>query len=657
MRESGYGTITQSNTTDDDNGLVSSHSDKTVEDEVFITRVSPDSSSSSERTTSADLQCTTESSTSLDSTSIIKSSTPILISPPVEYTNDSCSRSTTNFVTLTKPVTNTLTPMGFTTSYVGIKKKFAKQIHLDSEILQEIDRQNSISSPLDSIPNEITVDNDAPYISMNPAVTPATDTCSSALLQSGSSLGSPNPQTPSRSYSFSPRPSSHYQTPPLSASLQTQAHSRLNVPKRTGSYHHYKNVPISYIRVHNDIPVNQSFNYRVVPTSQTGFVKRVLLRSTKFQPANVHMVVISNQEENEEEGRVMVKSGERVLGLFALQDDVVVESPRGVIGRVPYSSCRISKAIYGSTSKIIKYASLRLYNISTLCIESSSNEDPTLLPLAINMICIKPFSAERKDELTVEVGDHLRTLFSDDMWVFGRLQNGKSGFVPRDCCRPSRRSIQALSFSRWLIPSLLFQSDFVFNLQEPPPTYLLMHPLFPNKEVGNIVMVTQNYTPPGTQVLIRRGVCVKAIFCEEHFNYVATISGSSFWIPAPFTVPAPKIPHMPMMPIRTQSFNQGTQTTKNTNTGPVYATPKPRNRSNTVDICESEKNLPKKKVSFATGNPMVFRQSMGSNPELAASLSSIRVSPRRRGSNENIPVFMLFNDSPVPSSFCGCFKF
>ncbi len=631
---------------DENGGISSSNSDKTLdeEDEVFITQVSPDESSLLDRT-SNDLISDMSFGSSNATPQIIMSSTPILV-PPTEYTGNIVITSPPNSCTsLLKLATNiSLTP----TSIGG------KQINLDSEILKEIDRQNSISSPLEKSMD----DPDAPYVAMNPAVTPIFDSTpsNSSVVRSNSSPLS-HCHSQRRSTVASPNtPNPHYQTPPSNKAAHTLSLPQRNPPKRSASYHHYRNVPISYVRVPYENRVAGSFNYKIGPPKPSGFIKRVLLRSSDVHPANLQMIVISSQKGD---GQLMVESGDRVTALYVLKDNIVVKTSTGQIGEIPYSACRASKAYYGGNSKLIKYASMKLYGISTLCIEPSTGSHVASPPLAINMIIIKSYSGKLKDELTVKVGEQLSVLFSDENWVFGRLKDGKSGFIPRDYCRLNRKSINILSLSGWLIPSLLFQSDFVFSLQAPPPNYLLMHYLFPNKEMGTIVMVTQTYTPPGTQAMIRKGVCVKTIYKEEHYKYVATISGSAFWIPAPFTYPAPRIPSLPVNLTKPRLATPMCPT-------PLYCSPTPRDRSATTSISGiSETDKTRKKVSFAASVKTVIRESMGSNPELNALFSSeqsnnpysVISSTRRVGSNENIPVFVMFNDSPIPSTFCGCFKF
>ena len=632
---------------DENGGISSSNSDKTVdeEDEVFITQVSPDESSLLDRT-SNDLISDMSFCSSNTTPQIIMSNTPILV-PPTEYTGNIVITSPLNSCTsLLKLATNSsLTP----TSNGG------KQINLDSEILEEIDRQNSISSPLEK---SMVDDPDAPYVAMNPAVTPISDSVhsNSSVVRSNSS---PVSQSHSQRHYTVASPNKlnpHYQTPPSNKPAHTLSLPQRNPPKRTASYHHYKNVPISYVRVPYENRVADSFNYKIGPPKPSGFIKRILLRSSDVHPANLQMIVISSQKGD---GQLMVESGDRVTALYTLKDNIVVKKSTGQIGKIPYSSCRASKAYYGGNSKVIKYASMKLYGISTLCIEPSTGNHVASPLLTINMIIIKSYSSTQKEELTVKVGEQLSVLFSDENWVFGRLKDGKSGFIPRDNCRLSRKSVNILSLSGWLIPSLSFQSDFVFNLQAPPPNYLLMHYLFPNKEMGSIVMVTQTYTPPGTQAMIRKGVCVKTIYKEEHFKYVATISGSAFWIPAPFTYPAPRIPSLPVNLTKPRLATPIVPT-------PLYSSPTLRDRSATTSISGISET--KKKVSFAASVvKTVIRESMGSNPELNTLFSSSWeqsnnpysvVSPTRRiGSNENIPVFVMFNDSPIPSTFCGCFKF
>ncbi len=633
--------------------------------------ISPDSSSGTfERVSTIDFHCTVATSsdetnsitTSASTLPIVKFGTHILI-PPSDYTNDDVTSvgesSSSKPVCEIEDSTNTLNERKLL--HANINKTFrSKQIHLDTEILQEIERQNLLTSPLENV--SLCVDTEQPYIAMNSAIIPITIDTPSSLTSYRSSPF----YTPSQNHSPLPKHNPHYQTPPRRYTNVTiaQTGSQLQTPTSSctqtciSSFHHYKNIPISFIRVPLDNTISQSLHFRVLPQAiPTSFVKRILLRSTSLQPANIQLIVISNHESNDEQQRLMVRSGDRVVGLYALEDDIVVMTTSGRRGRVPYTSCRISKAFYGKNAKIVTFSTLSLYIISTLCIESFSSSHDTPLPVPVYMIIIKPFSANQRDELSVNIGHHLKILFSNSEWVFGRLQDGQTGFIPREHCRPVTKSIKLLS--QWIIPSLPFQSDFMFNFHDPPPHFLLIHPLFLNKEAGNIVMATRNYTPPGTQVLIRKGVCMKTIYCERHFKYVATISGSSFWIPSAYTIPAPSIPRLPGKIKDTRNVAV-----------PLYSTPKLRNGRNifssTSDSEADGKKSPKKKVSFAL---TIFRSSMGSNPELAATNQSqsdnhdpaysIVVPTRRTNSNDNIPVYTILNNiSPVPSILgCGCFKF
>lgn len=631
VRESGYETnVTQSMTTDDENGFSNGGSDKTNEgeDEVFITQVSPDTTSSGySRTMSQNHSNTT---TSVES-----------------------SNASSGIVMATKPAEDRSNP-----TVVDCEQSVKSNIHLDLEILQEIDRLATTSpGPTATVGGDPAVPSNEPYISMNPAVTPIRNSCihaSHTSIPQGHSPVSSQVSTPRRSVSLKlPNDHSPGQLPAATVA-------------RTSSYHHYSNIPTSFVRVSNarNIP-NQSINYRVVPGRSIGFIKRVLSRSTENSPANLQMVAITNQEADNETGKVMVQLGEKLRGLYLKDNNVIVETIRGVKGRLPYSFCRISKSYYGSNSKVIKYSSLNMYCNSTSCIELCGHAPSTGIP--ITMVAVKQYDAIQKDEVSVKVGEQVVVLYSDNQWVFARRFHGNSGFIPRECCRLTRRSTQLLTYTKWLIPSLMFQSDFVFSLQEAPPKYLIMHPLFPGKGAGTIVMLTRNYTPPGTQVVIRKGVCVKVIYTEDYFVYVATITGSSFWVPLPLIGPAPKSPQLPMM---LPSVVLRSQTLSPKRSGvPEYASIKFRNSTE-----DSEKSTPsKKKVSFAVKNRMMYRNSMGSNPELSLCGDSNNtavtqgtngyavISPKQTsGSHENIPVYLLFDNcnSPIASStFCGCFKF
>lgn len=651
--------MTQSNTTDDENGFQLSHSDKTTdgEDEVFITQVSPDTSSSGfERASISQQHSNTNTSIESGSVNTGTSSGVVMVTDNYKPNNNDKVQSVTNGLNCDNHDNNNSS----SSPVVDGEQSIKSQIHLDLEILQEIDRQNCITSPMIA-----ELPNNEPYISMNPAPTPIRNSFVPTRSSSHAS-------TPTRDHSPMSLISVHSPKRSLSLKLpQPQSHSAAATVLRTGSCHQYTNIPTSFIRIPscNNNTSNQSINYRVVPGIPIGFIKRVLSRSSEACPANLKMVAITNQEADNVSGKAMVKLGEKVLGLYLDKDDVIVETVRGEKGRLPYSFCRISKSFYGSNSKVIKYSSLSLYRNSTSCIELCGHT-PSSIP--ITMVAVKQYDAIEKDELSVKIGEQVVVLYSDNQWVFGKhRRHGNNGFIPRECCRLTRRSTQLLMYTKWLIPSLMFQSDFVFSLHEAPPKYLIMHPLFPGKSQGTIVMVTRNYTPPGTQVVIRKGVCVKVIYAEDYFVYVATITGSSFWVPVPFVGPAPKTPRLlPMMLPSTIPVVLRSQTSPSKTIAPDYASLKFRNS------CESDKSTPRKKVSFAAKNYTMFRNSMGSNPELNLSgLNSTNpmqqndgyavIPPTRAskvaGSHENIPVYLLFDNCPSPivasKSFCGCFKF
>ena len=686
-KESGYETQFQSNTTEDP--FSPFHSCKTGgeeegEDEVFITEVSSDS-----LITSSGYPQTTSDTSSLvfGNATGGPTDTPI-IAPPPGYSRQCQTSSLKLSNDHDDSCGNALNPEGL----VGLRPQSislllsegGKGINLDQEILQEIERQNSISSSptVDSTKEKkITcctatdsIDSEQPYIAMNPASTSThhhlkinskspTSVCSSQLLF----------HTPPRAQSTPIKPQSqlHYQTrsPLIKAAPQStslKSHRSSNQKPRTLQtpvyvYHHYRNVPLSYTGIPNKLSSSgQQLPHRIFPSRPSGFIKRILIRSSESWPANLQMVVISEQEANRDKGEVEVKPGQRVTALYAKNNDVVVKTPSGDIGKVPYSFCRVSKGFYGVGSKTSDLASQKLYSISTLSIESHPPDRSS--PIPIDMIAIKRHTArdQQRDELSVEMGDKVRLLYCDQDWIYGSLKTGRSGFIPRKCCRLGIKSERTLVSSGWSVCSSLFQSDFIFSLHKPPPRQLfnLVPPSI--RKGGDIVMLMRNYIPPGTQALIRKGMCVKIIYREDQFNYVATISGSAFWIPAPYTVPAPKTPAPPTSVCGLNRSFKGL-------CSPLSPVPKFRSRANTVSSYEPEKGSPKKKVSFATENHLVFRQSMGSNPELSVALNdqlncpsnAYSVIPTQRShSNENLPLFMLLlcNDSPRVSK-CGCFNF
>ena len=644
------------------------------DDDVFITELSPDSSNFS--SSIIELQAAIH-------TDIQRSSTPIL-TPPLKYSDELTpqhlsSLSSSDDTSLTRDIRK---PLSDNDAKILQKDEVKEEDEedeeevdiqmIDSEILQEIERQHSISSPLvsDVQTNRQTLmttvreggdsdnkgyvnvrrtNNENPYISMNP--TP----------QSRSRiLSHPGFQTPSRTPSWTPSrtpcriPSrTHSQGPSwthsqASSRTHSQAPSRTHcqAPSRTPS-HNSSCTPVpSYS------PSRRPQNV-TCPLRPTGFVKRVLLRANVVWPANLQMVAISKQERNEEERLLPVESGERVTALYIENEDtIIVENALGNVGKVLYSSCRISKAFYGKNSKIVRLTNSQLYHVSTMFLQKLLSHNERKIP--IDFIVIKSYTAKSKEEMDVSVGDHIRLLYCDQSWVFGAAITRKSGFIPREHCRLVGKSCKMLQNCNWIVSSLPFQSDFVFDLTSPPPTYLINNPHIPNKGKGDIVMVTRNYTPPGSNYILRNGVCVKTVYYEpNHFKYVATISGMSFWIPAAFTIPSPKSFVIPNINHLSRSFENI----------PSIVPPlqELRPRAHTVS-CDPDKSSPKKKVSFAVGNPTVFTGSQAAlsvnestNQSESSNNAYTPMAPRRTRSNDSFPVFLLFNDSP--GNLCGCFRF
>lgn len=111
----------------------------TVEDDVFITQISPDSSSTAQCSTNDISSFSTDDSCSKDDSSTLGRGTPLL-SPPPDYADN---------------ITVQVIP--------------SVAANCDSEILMEIERQ-SLTSPNDGKPPAVrTVSNESTYIRMGPA--------------------------------------------------------------------------------------------------------------------------------------------------------------------------------------------------------------------------------------------------------------------------------------------------------------------------------------------------------------------------------------------------------------------------------------------------------------------------------------------------------
>lgn len=401
-----------------------------------------------------------------------------------------------------------------------------------------------------------------------------------------------------------------------------------------------------YVNVRQKVkPQRKGFSYCITKTKPTGFVDRVLIRASQKWPANLHMVSISSQGASKDHPSFQCQLGQRLTGLYSEGDLIVVTDQNGQLGKVPISSCRISRSYYGNRSKAVRLASSKLYNSSTLSIQnplfSITSNDPydQSSPINIDMIVITAYQSQDRDEMTVQIGDHLRLLYCDSYWVYAASQRNQAGFIPRENCRLKRRSEELLKHCHWLTPNLPFQSDFVLDMTEPPPQHLVGNLALESRDKEEKVVIMRNYTPPGTSCTFRRGLCVQVLYREgSRVFYVATSLGKCFWIPAAYCLPTLPQQHSPCS--RTFSDDD------------LY--------SHTSS--KSGKGLSKKKVSFAK-NAAVLIETYRSNPELTVipkeetSNQYAFVAARRSRSQDSFPPYLQFLEdlSPETSSSCSCF--
>lgn len=268
--------------------------------------------------------------------------------------------------------------------------------------------------------------------------------------------------------------------------------------------------------------------------------------------------------------------------------------------------------------KTIQLSYSHLYSLSTLNVnEVIDTQDGfrEVNPINIDMVVIKGYTAQAKDEITVSIGDHIRLLYGDGTWVYGSTgQTGKAGFLPRTHCRLTRHSYNTLYWSHWLLPQTQFQADFKFNMSQSPPDALLGNPHFPHSSAkGEVRTLLRNYVVPGSQYIVRRGSSVRTQYYEEggFFRFVATITGTSFWIPTSFTVAPPPFPILPVTVRQDLCTSLG-----------YDRVVRPRPRAHTISGGQECGVMYRKKVSFAVGSQLAVIQSARSslcqsNPELS----------------------------------------
>lgn len=402
-----------------------------------------------------------------------------------------------------------------------------------------------------------------------------------------------------------------------------------------------------YSNVHPKVKQQQSFSYCITKTKPTGFVSRVLIRASRKWPANLQMVSISSQSTSKDETLFQTQLGQRLTALYIEDQFIVAADQNGQTGKVPVSSCRISKVYYGNRSKAVKLASSKLYNCSTINIQNTPSTAPSShspyghsSPVNIDMVTIKAYQSQSKDEMTVQVGDNLRVLYCDYFWVYAANQRNQAGFIPRENCRLKRRSEELLKHCQWLTPNLPFQSDFVLDMAEPPPQHLVENRFLDNKDQKEKVVIMRNYVPPGTSCTFRRGLCVQVLYREENrVLYVATSVGKCFWIPAAYCLP---------------TLPQGTL--------PGLSRTVSDDSSHTSS--RSGKSSAKKKVSFAKNAAVLVEtaQCYRSNPDLSVikkedtSDQYAFIAPRRTRSQDSFPPYLQFlQDLSPESTSCSCF--
>lgn len=332
--------------------------------------------------------------------------------------------------------------------------------------------------------------------------------------------------------------------------------------------------------------------------------------------------------------------------IVCIGNDVAVN----VSGRIPYDSIRVSKSYYGDNSKTFQLTYCQLYSLSTLnvhIITDTQDEFRQISRVEIDLIVIKRYNSRSKDELTVGVGDAVRLLYCDDSWVY--CSTGRtSGFIPRSHCRLTRHCWNVLKLSGWCMSKYQFQADFKFNANLAPPEILLENPHLPlSAAKDEIRTLLRNYVVPGSQYIVRRGASVKTRYYEQggFFRFVATITGTSFWVPSAFTVAPPTLPILPI-----------TMTTRGC---------KLRPHAHTISGSQGEGVAYRKKVSFAKGSQLAIIQSVRSslcqsNPELSltdnepqyATITTPIPSTIRSQSTEHIPFYFNCNS---PTNTCCSF--
>ena len=268
----------------------------------------------------------------------------------------------------------------------------------------------------------------------------------------------------------------------------------------------------------------------------SSFLWRVLARASEQCPANVFVVTISSSSS----GDLKVGKGQKLMALHKIREQVYARDRHGNKGFVPYHMCRLSLKHYRHT-EARKLAHTNLYLQSADGVDDYSRNRPhsESLPV-IRMVAIQGHKAQHPGSLSASVGDKLRALYCDEQWVYAVNQTGQAGFLPRTACRLTTKGQEM--FKEWILPQMLFQSDFVIKFNEPVPDILSRKQAvtLPTFKQGEFVVIEDSYmSEDGTAepIFLKKGLRVRLLEAKDNSLRVTTGPGVSCWVPVQFCTP------------------------------------------------------------------------------------------------------------------------
>ncbi len=285
-----------------------------------------------------------------------------------------------------------------------------------------------------------------------------------------------------------------------------------------------------------------------------GFLWRLLGRASKQYPASLYVAAIATTHSWQKD-ELPVRKGQQFKAMFRVANRIFVVNHQNVQGYIPYQYCRISKKYYSPSSRMVQLSYSQLYIQSPDGVDTGSYRPTHGTAPAIEMVAIQEQETENFGDLCVKSGERVRVLYCDETWAYALTDSLKAGFLPRACCRLTRKS-QKL-FHNWICNNVPFQADFVVKFNEMPPLVLRQNSQLANdltspkqdaavekhgSKVGKIMTVIRSFQPSGSgsQITITRGLRVRVVKVSGELGLVTTRSGNTFWIPFSFLRPAIK---------------------------------------------------------------------------------------------------------------------